>query len=174
MVPIERRNEDTAPASVRKKRGLSVRSCLEKIDRKKKRQSNPADENALEEARQALEDIRLQRMLQTCSYDVMDPAVLEGDIRLPESVLEKIEREDFSDDDLRDVLTDIGRDNIAQLVALLKNKDPQVQIEAWQLLMKITCGEKKQTKVTGSGQGGGIIFQLVAPTGETKSIGEDD
>ncbi len=150
------------------KKGVPVKTLLQQWREKKKNNSDLIPEkNDLTELQEMISEARMAQLMQAATYDVMDPAVLDGDVTLPSDVLAlMVEKgDDFSEDDLRNILVKLSRDNIAHLVALLRSKDDESCIETWKLLLKAVVGEKKQVDNTHSGYDGGPVVIELVPVG---------
>ncbi len=134
----------------------------------------PPELSEVAEIQRQIEERRLRWMAHSVKAGVLDPASLETrdtKVLLPPEVMDLIEKEKFSKEDLQAALLLIGRDNLAELVALLKDKDPRVRLEAFRLVRDMVYGDKKM--VEHSGQGGGpmqLVVKLVAPDGRERTL----
>lgn len=119
----------------------------------------------LAEIEKAINDARLLTMLGAAMGDHMDPSSLTGELRLPTEVVDKISKpaEEFTADDLQSCLVLVSKDNLAELLALVKNKDPKVALEAWKIIRDIIYGKNGKSSGSGGGSGGEFTIKLVAP-----------
>lgn len=130
------------------------------------------------EIEQAINDVRLCTMLNAAISDHLDPSSLRGDLRLPGQVVEKISKPDgeFDEDDLKSCLVLLSKDNLAELLALIKSNDEKIRIEAWRIIRDIVYG-KGGSGAASSGGGGGsphVTIQLVAPDGTKATLDEEE
>jgi len=134
----------------------------------------PPELSEVAEIQREIEERRLRWMARSVKAGVLDPSSLrdrESPVLLPPEAMDLIEKSDFSPEDLKAALLAIGRDNLAELVALLKDKDPRVKLEAFRLLRDVIYGDKKT--VMHAGQDGGpmqLVVKLVAPDGRESTL----
>lgn len=125
----------------------------------------------VDQIREQMDALRLKWMARAVQADALDPASLSGEVRLPTEVMEILEKENFSPEDMKRCALAIGRDNLAELVALCKNRDARVQLEAFRLLYQFMFGDKKLVEHTGPGGGAQqIVVRLVAPDGKERTV----
>lgn len=124
----------------------------------------------LEVCKTAVETNRLALMLEGVVHDQLDPGVLDGEITLPPDVVEMLlADEKFTEAHLQTCVLHIAKDNLAELVGLLKSCDPKIKMKAWDMIRQLLYGDK--TKVEHSGPGGGaqqLVIKILAPNGQER------
>ncbi len=132
-----------------------------------------SDDSKVAQARAIIDERRLHWLLEAVAHDHLEPGAIDGEITLPLSALELIEKEEFTEADLRNVLTHIGRDNLGHFVALLRSTDEKIRLEAFKLLHSLTLGDISKVEHTGpSGGPQQMVIELVAP-GMRRKLGEE-
>jgi hypothetical protein len=137
-----------------------------------RRRSLVSQQPTVSDVQSEMEALRHKWLERAVHADALDPSVLDGEITLPTEVMELLEKENFSKEDMQRCALAIGRDNMGQLAALCRNKDPRVQLEAFRLLYQFVYGDAAK-KVEHSGPNGEpqqIILRLVAPNGRETEV----